>query len=195
MNVSWILAIVNYNLQSYLKKVLILCYNEILNIKRNQCKRTRSFIYYHLLGQETDPSMTFDYPFHFKPYFIPQQDTLGNHRGKPNISGQGKPGLFALYMSAWVYTLQSEKTGRYYSGQNEDLERRLNQHNDPACDLSKTTKRFQEPWRLIWSRPCPDRSAKTLFESILRAQAHSLFGRFLILYELLNKAVGRESNL
>jgi len=36
---------------------------------------------------------------------------------------------------------------------------------------------------------------KALFESTLQVQTHSHVGRFLIPYELLNKAVGRGSNL
>jgi putative endonuclease len=55
-------------------------------------------------------------------------------------------------MAFWVYILQSQTTGRFYCGQTQDLELRLLQHNDPENSLSKTTKRFQGPWQLIWSQ-------------------------------------------
>jgi putative endonuclease len=54
-------------------------------------------------------------------------------------------------MQHWVYILQSQSTSRYYCGQTTDLSVRLAQHNDPANDLAKTTKRFPGPWTLVWS--------------------------------------------
>jgi putative endonuclease len=54
-------------------------------------------------------------------------------------------------MEHWVYILQSRSTGRHYCGQTRDLPARLAQHNDPTNDLAKTTKRFQGPWKLVWS--------------------------------------------
>jgi len=54
-------------------------------------------------------------------------------------------------VSFWVYILQSESCGRYYCGQNKNLTTRVAQHNDPTNDLSKTTKRFSGPWKLVWS--------------------------------------------
>ena len=53
-------------------------------------------------------------------------------------------------MEHWVYILQSQSTGRYYCGQTTDLSVRLVQHNDPANDLAKTTKRFPGPGDLVW---------------------------------------------
>ena len=58
----------------------------------------------------------------------------------------------------WVYVLQSETTRRYYCGQTNDVERRLRQHNDPAHQKTKTTKRFEGPWNLVWSQICPNRT-------------------------------------
>jgi len=55
-----------------------------------------------------------------------------------------------------VYILQSVSTGRYYCGQTRNLEVRLAQHNDPANDLAKTTKRFQGRWELVWSAEVGD---------------------------------------
>jgi putative endonuclease len=55
-------------------------------------------------------------------------------------------------MPFWVYIIQSESSGRYYCGQSSDPQRRLNQHNDPQYQFTKTTKRFEGPWRLIWTK-------------------------------------------
>jgi putative endonuclease len=54
-------------------------------------------------------------------------------------------------MGHWVYIIQSESTGRHYCGQTRDVSARVAQHNDPINDLSKTTKRFHGPWKLVWS--------------------------------------------
>jgi putative endonuclease len=52
-------------------------------------------------------------------------------------------------MPYFVYILQSQSTGRYYCGSTSDLDRRVRQHNDPAYRLSKTTKHFPGPWRVV----------------------------------------------
>jgi len=57
-------------------------------------------------------------------------------------------------MPFWAYIIQSESTGRYYCGHSSDPNRHLRQHNDPEYRLSKTTKRFEGPWMLIWSQDC-----------------------------------------
>ena len=70
-------------------------------------------------------------------------------------------------MSFFVYILYSSNADRYYCGQTNDLHRPLQQHNDPEYRGSKTTKRFQGPWRLIWSHQCSDRGqAMTLEKKI-----------------------------
>jgi predicted GIY-YIG superfamily endonuclease len=43
-------------------------------------------------------------------------------------------------MTYFVYVRLNPK-GKTYVGQTADLERRLNQHNDPACRLTLHTKR------------------------------------------------------
>ncbi|MBI4557857.1 MAG: GIY-YIG nuclease family protein [Candidatus Hydrogenedentes bacterium] len=53
-------------------------------------------------------------------------------------------------MSLWTYILQSATTGRLYCGSTDDCARRLLEHNDPDYHGSKTTKRFEGPWELIW---------------------------------------------
>jgi putative endonuclease len=78
-------------------------------------------------------------------------------------------------MSFYVYIIQSESTGRYYCGQSSDPQRRLRQHNDPEYQLSKTTKRFQGPWKLIWTQECMNRSEATQLERKIKKRGISRF--------------------
>ncbi len=41
--------------------------------------------------------------------------------------------------------------GRHYCGSTGNLQERIRQHNDPGYHGSKTTKRFDGPWLLVWS--------------------------------------------
>jgi len=78
-------------------------------------------------------------------------------------------------MSYWVYIIQSENSGRYYCGQSADVDRRLRQHNDPEYQLSKTTKRFRGPWKLIWTQRCVNRSEATQLERKIKRRGISRF--------------------
>ncbi len=49
-------------------------------------------------------------------------------------------------MVYFVYILQSEKDGSYYIGHTEDLEDRLNRHNQGRSSYTKS----RAPWRLIY---------------------------------------------
>jgi len=75
-------------------------------------------------------------------------------------------GLFI--MKFWGYILQSQSTGRFYCGHTSDLVRRLNQHNDPNYRLSRTTKVFQGPWKLVWSQACETRSEAMKLEKSIK---------------------------
>ncbi len=79
-------------------------------------------------------------------------------------------------MGFWVYILQSKSTGRFYCGQTDDLDRRLQQHNDPKYRLTKTTKRFEGPWKVIWSRDCSNRSSAVKLEKTIKKRG---IGRYL----------------
>ncbi|MBM4340061.1 MAG: GIY-YIG nuclease family protein [Deltaproteobacteria bacterium] len=79
-------------------------------------------------------------------------------------------------MQIWVYILQSEATNRYYCGQTSNLGRRVTQHNDPAYHLSKTTKYFEGPWKLVWFQECSDRIEATRLERRIKQRG---MGRFL----------------
>jgi putative endonuclease len=79
-------------------------------------------------------------------------------------------------MEHWVYILQSQSTGRYYCGQTRDLAARVAQHNDPTNDLAKTTKRFQGPWKLVWSKQVANGSESVRLERKIKKRG---IGRFL----------------
>jgi len=79
-------------------------------------------------------------------------------------------------MVFWVYIIQSQTSHRYYCGQTSALELRLAQHNDPSNDLSKTTKRFQGPWSLVWSKKVITGSEAVRLERKIKKRG---IGRFL----------------
>ncbi len=79
-------------------------------------------------------------------------------------------------MPILVYILPSESTGRYFCGQTSDVDRRLQQHNDPSFQLSKTTKRFEGPWKLVRILECMDRSEATKLERLIKKRG---IGRYL----------------
>jgi putative endonuclease len=79
-------------------------------------------------------------------------------------------------LSFWVYILRSQSTGRFYCGHTADLERRINQHNDPEYELCRTTKVFQGPWKMVWNRGCSERGEAMKLEKSIKKRG---IGRFL----------------
>jgi putative endonuclease len=79
-------------------------------------------------------------------------------------------------MSYWVYIIQSETNGRFYCGHSSDPQRRLRQHNDPEYQLSKTTKRFKGPWKLVWEQEFQTRGEAMSYEKSIKKRG---IGRFL----------------
>ena len=71
-------------------------------------------------------------------------------------------------MTFWVYILRSLSTGRFYCGHTGDLERRIRQHNDPEYQLSRTTKVFEGPWKLAWSREYCSRGEAMRLEKTIK---------------------------
>ena len=63
-----------------------------------------------------------------------------------------------------VYILYSQKTGRYYVGQTQNLEERLNRHN---CGRNKSTKPGM-PWILVHKEEVPDRSTAVAREKQIK---------------------------
>jgi predicted GIY-YIG superfamily endonuclease len=56
----------------------------------------------------------------------------------------------------FVYVIRSETADRIYIGHTADLEKRLREHNDPACFTSKFTKRVPGPVVVGLQRDIPD---------------------------------------
>jgi putative endonuclease len=78
-------------------------------------------------------------------------------------------------MPRWVYILKSQSTGRFYCGQTNQLDARLEQHNDPTNDLAKTTKRFKGPWTLVWSTAVESGSEAVLLERRIKKRGIARF--------------------
>ncbi|MFM2139099.1 MAG: hypothetical protein RJA57_1406 [Bacteroidota bacterium] len=64
----------------------------------------------------------------------------------------------------YVYILQSLKDGRYYKGQTNDLDRRLNEHNRGE---EKSTAPYI-PWKLVWSTALTDRADALALEKKIK---------------------------
>ena len=96
------------------------------------------------------------------------------HEGEPQMNRPGLPPAFFV-MPFWVYILQSQSTGRYYCGYSSDPERRLRQHNDPRYSLSKSTKRFPGPWRIVWSQSCETRGRAMVLEKAIKKRGIQRF--------------------
>jgi len=72
-------------------------------------------------------------------------------------------------MAFWVYILQSETTGRLYTGQTSDLEKRLRQHNDEEIGGQRFTRKQSGPWRLLYSEEMRTRSEAMRREKQLKS--------------------------
>jgi len=64
----------------------------------------------------------------------------------------------------YTYILQSESTNKLYIGQTNNLESRINKHNN---NKNFTTKN-KGPWKLIFSKEFDSRSEAMIFEKKLK---------------------------
>jgi putative endonuclease len=67
-------------------------------------------------------------------------------------------------MKYYTYILFSEKFGRFYYGQTQNLDARIIKHN---AGFVKSTARFT-PWRLVAYKECTTRSEAFLLERALK---------------------------
>ena len=67
-----------------------------------------------------------------------------------------------------VYILKSASTDRYYCGSTDDIARRVRQHNDSNYRGSKTTKRFEGPWELIWQEKSTTRGVDMRRDKVIK---------------------------
>lgn len=69
----------------------------------------------------------------------------------------------------YVYIIKSESTGKIYTGQTSDLEKKLRQHNDPDNNLSKYTKQNKGTWKLIYKEELFTRAEAIKREKFLKS--------------------------
>ena len=76
----------------------------------------------------------------------------------------------------YVYILQSLRDGTYYIGSTQDIDSRLERHNQGR---SKYTK-FKRPWKLVYYEQHPDRSSAVKRENAIKRQKRINFIEALI---------------
>jgi putative endonuclease len=94
---------------------------------------------------------------------------LGSHDLTAQTPDKVRAFLFLeIPVSFWVYILQSETTGRLYTGHTADLSRRLAEHNDLLSGKNRFTRKQKGPWRLIYFEPADTRSEAMNRERFLK---------------------------
>ena len=81
--------------------------------------------------------------------------------------GTTKAGITAFFiMNYFCYILYSPSINKYYIGETEDLESRLELHNNGYFDKSYTTK--AKDWKLFYSIYCESRSQARKIEKHIK---------------------------
>ena len=70
--------------------------------------------------------------------------------------------------SFWVYILENP-AGRFYIGSTENLQRRVQQHNDQSADSAFKYTRARGPWALRWSEAHASRASAVQRERQIKA--------------------------
>ena len=73
----------------------------------------------------------------------------------------------------FVYILQSEKDGSYYTGQTENIDARVIKHNNGEVTYTSTKR----PWKLIWYCAFTDPKKAIAFEKYLKIGSGFAFAR------------------
>ena len=68
----------------------------------------------------------------------------------------------------WVYILENPR-GKLYIGHTDDLDRRIEQHNNPQAGSGKYTHKHG-PWRLVYQEACQSRSEAVRRERFIKAR-------------------------
>ena len=82
----------------------------------------------------------------------------------------------------FVYVL-ANPDDRIYIGQTADLSRRLQQHNDPDNQLTKHTKKYCGPWRLVHAESLETRAQAMRREKQLKSSRGRTWLRTTFLLE------------
>ncbi len=70
-----------------------------------------------------------------------------------------------------VYILRSQRTGRYYVGQTQDLTKHLAEHNS---ELAGHTRK-EQPWLLVWHHRVGNRKEAMILERKIKKRGASRF--------------------
>ncbi len=79
-------------------------------------------------------------------------------------------------MSYYVYIIQSEKTGKYYTGSSEDPNKRLQQHNWSRTPSTKSGI----PWKLVYTKKFETRSEAVIKEYAIKKKKSRKYIEYLI---------------
>jgi putative endonuclease len=71
---------------------------------------------------------------------------------------------FTSVMPFFVYIIQSEKDGSYYIGSTNNLDDRIQRHNQGRSSYTKSKR----PWKLIYTEEHPDRSSAAKRETEIK---------------------------
>jgi putative endonuclease len=74
-------------------------------------------------------------------------------------------------MSYWVYILKSQKDGSYYIGHTQELDSRLERHNQGRVKYTKSKR----PWDLVYFEEYPDRSRAMAREQEIKGRKSKEF--------------------
>ena len=91
-------------------------------------------------------------------------------------------------MVYFVYILQSLKNGSYYVGSTQDLDSRLERHNQGRSKYTKDRR----PWELVFREEHPDRSSAIKRESEIKRKKSSQFIESLVRTSRMAMREGRE---
>ncbi len=83
-------------------------------------------------------------------------------------------------MGYWVYILHSEMFDRYYVGQSENPERRLEFHNS----IEKGFTARYRPWKLVYKKECETREDAIRIENSIKAWKRKEKIRRLVIGEI-----------
>lgn len=75
-----------------------------------------------------------------------------------------------------VYALLNKEANKIYIGQTEDIDRRLNQHNDKNNFFSEYTKKYKGEWKILYTEKMQTRKEAIIRERQLKTSR----GRFFI---------------
>jgi len=96
------------------------------------------------------------------------------------IADIGRYGRMRAKFRYYVYVLNGEKDGRFYTGSTNDLKRRLTEHNDGR--VLSTVKR--RPLRLIYYEACMNESDGRTREKYLKSGMGKRYLRNRLKYHL-----------